>query len=852
MKSSLFEHYKKKYGSGGKLPVRKTGMWYQDGDVVVPSNEITMKGPEGEKDYFDSPILGIGLLSGDTQVMEPGKDYLFPNDEAVVEKKMQMGAKTKAKEVTPEQEARLRKYLKTPQSNEANLPNWLDLSSGATNYARRRNQMTTQELMETPGDISNQVKSAFDQGIEYSIDAGNQLGRFSTQGVYKPFGENSLQDIYSGLTLSKSGKNNSLVISPTQQQVGFRGKTGNINYKRKMTDDETISELAFNLNVLPEALNLYGQGSITDAGVGRTTDGQLMFNPQYKAQAGIRGTVGQLDYNMSGAYDPQQGYSYQGDAELNLLKDRLSLRGNVSGSEKEGLESLSAEARAKLLKNLQVSAGYRQSGNNPGSYNIGLSYNKAFQEGGWANWKPNTGKPYLRTSPAGNAGYSDNARVVTPFTGMDDATRARLDAQKAEEARRKRSGVISQGTPETSYQKAKRKSSFVEQEKERTGSASPMSYVLDMVNPTTYAFAATDLVGNTGSAVSNVAQGNFKEAGSDLLNAGINALQVIPAAKAVKPFGSSLLKGVSKYADDVVQTSKIAGKPALPTYKNVYRAEHANFNTVAKPDDLTGRWALDNPKDAEFYVSNLKTPRGNSYTTSNYFKGEVEPVRIMRDRLPEYKMKQQFAEGMPEEARIMSMGTGKLTDKELASVLGDGAADRMRKGILTEMDYNTMSTAPFMYNTTEGILDANRINQLRKGENTFLGRGKTNLFPDQKQAIDYISNQSKGQKNSSLISKYLPFSTYKNGGEVEDDDDKEMVEGIADILRRVKDKKNRKQIAKKMVEDFEEEEVEYNLDNFMRAAKLMQMGGMSIPGVNGSVVASVPMTLQSQYKKKKK
>jgi len=473
MKSSLFEHYKKKYGSGGKLPVRKTGMWYQDGDVVVPSNEITMKGPEGEKDYFDSPILGIGLLSGDTQVMEPGKDYLFPNDEAVVEKKMQMGAKTKAKEVTPEQEARLRKYLKTPQSNEANLPNWLDLSSGATNYARRRNQMTTQELMETPGDISNQVKSAFDQGIEYSIDAGNQLGRFSTQGVYKPFGENSLQDIYSGLTLSKSGKNNSLVISPTQQQVGFRGKTGNINYKRKMTDDETISELAFNLNVLPEALNLYGQGSITDAGVGRTTDGQLMFNPQYKAQAGVRGTVGQLDYNMSGAYDPQQGYSYQGDAELNLLKDRLSLRGNVSGSEKEGLESLSAEARAKLLKNLQVSAGYSQLKNNPANFNIGLSYNKAFEEG-----------------------------------------------------------------------------------------------------------------------------------------------------------------------------------------------------------------------------------------------GEVE--------------------------------------------------------------------------------------------------------------------------------------------EEEEDDDKEMVEGIADILRRVKDKKNRKQIAKKMVEDFEEEEVEYNLDNFMRAAKLMQMGGMSIPGVNGSVVASVPMTLQSQYKKKKK
>jgi hypothetical protein len=136
------------------------------------------------------------------------------------------------------------------------------------------------------------------------------------------------------------------------------------------------------------------------------------------------------------------------------------------------------------------------------------------------------------------------------------------------------------------------------------------------------------------------------------------------------------------------------------------------------------------------------------------------------------------------------------------------------------MDYNTMSTAPFMYNTTEGILDANRMNQLRKGENTFLGRGKTNLFPDQKQAIDYISNQSKGQKNSSLISKYLPFSTYKNGGEVEDDDDKEMVDGVASILRRVKDPKNRLQLANQLSKQFNRENVKYNLPSFLNKSKV--------------------------------
>lgn len=190
---------------------------------------------------------------------------------------------------------------------------------------------------------------------------------------------------------------------------------------------------------------------------------------------------------------------------------------------------------------------------------------------GALKYTPPASTTFLRTSPGGNAGYSDNARVVTPFTGMDDATRARLDAQKAEEARRKRSGVISQGTPETSYQKAKRKSSFVEQEKERTGSASPMSYALDLVNPATYAFAATDLVGNTGSAVKNVAQGNFQEAGSDLVDASMNALYLLPAvspAKSAARFATTQtplknLYKINPLATNLNKYNRVVGREAV-------------------------------------------------------------------------------------------------------------------------------------------------------------------------------------------------------------------------------------------------------------------------------------------------
>jgi hypothetical protein len=74
-----------------KTPVKSTGMWYQDGDVIVPSNQITMRGPQGQPNYFNSPILGVGMQSGETKVMQPGREYLFPNDASVYETKMQNG-----------------------------------------------------------------------------------------------------------------------------------------------------------------------------------------------------------------------------------------------------------------------------------------------------------------------------------------------------------------------------------------------------------------------------------------------------------------------------------------------------------------------------------------------------------------------------------------------------------------------------------------------------------------------------------------------------------------------------------------------------------------------------------------
>ena len=126
-------------------------------------------------------------------------------------------------------------------------------------------------------------------------------------------------------------------------------------------------------------------------------------------------------------------------------------------------------------------------------------YTPGKKYGGWLDQFQTGGYRYIPPSQRALTFQSSNPSTT-------DNTRANIidpAVKKAAEAAQyaRRVGSISQGTPKSNYQKAKEASSFVEREKQRTGSASPISYVLDVVNPATYGFAATDLVGNTASAV---------------------------------------------------------------------------------------------------------------------------------------------------------------------------------------------------------------------------------------------------------------------------------------------------------------------------------------------------------------
>jgi hypothetical protein len=561
MKSSLFEHYKKKYTIGGKTPIRKTGMWYQNGDVVVPSSEITMKGPEEEKDYFDSPILGIGMLSGDTQVMQPGQEYSFPNDNAVFEtKQFQVGG--------VDVQERLNKYMAQGNKKPSAMPKGLSVTTGLRGI---QNQYLNQNLpTDKTGDLSPQVlealqKSAKNLKIDYSssLNLPGKLGNIGYNSSYGLADPKSTKDLLTDLTYTRSFPGGNVRATKDSQQLNLKSKGSNLNISRNVKDSKVSNQFNFNAQVLPEALSVYGAGQFNPNDV-LTFKGidPLKNQVNAKGNVGVRGTTKNLDYDVKGSYDPKTGLNYQGDAAVRMFKDRLNVSGSAT-TKNQLLDAYNLDASLKLGKNLNLSA-FRRNEDEEKSYGAGVK----------ANLGP-----------------------------------VNLDL----------------------YQR------------------------------------------NT----------NDKNSYGAALNTNIGPVN---------------LSGDVNYDSEAMQ----------------------NYNINADVSLL--RPTIQNPK------------RGNLNLSGNYGASRDEMGTMSRD----YGLKLKYS------------------------------------------------------------------------------------------------------------------NSFEDGGEVEDDDDKEMVEGIADILRRVKDKKNRKQIANKMVDDFDEEDVDYDLENFMQAARLMQMGGMSIPGINGSVIASAPMTLQNQYKNKNK
>jgi len=437
--------------------------------------------------------------------------------------------------------------------------------------------------------------------------------------------------------------------------------------------------------------------------------------------------------------------------------------------------------------------------------------------------------------------YSDNTRVVTPEGNMTDADRERI----AQIELAKRRGSISQGKKETTYEKAKRESSFVEREKQRTGNASPISYVMDAVNPAAVAFAATDLVRNTGSAIKNTAKGNFSEAGNDLLQAGVNALGVLPAA--------SQLKNIAKPLSKLARISPSQSK-SMPTINNFSKFDeltpqsmddiyHRVVNSPGYSDDVQEAidyWqeykhaspSLDKAYTLELgedlpLTRRLKTPL--TFDESGYVINSGKPTAFSaglgNDLLGQHRVHLMAPKGtkvspisraasstsMQGEREILFPTTSKFKKLDTRLNPKTGLEDyiiglEMKKGGIASESV-TCSNCGWSWKISEGGL--NPLSCHKCGGVAKMQMGGMSIPGVNGSVVSNTNAPTLRNKEG-----------YKQGGNIDHSDDKDMVNGVASILRRVKDKDNRLQLANQLSSQFNREKVNYNLNDFLNKSKV--------------------------------
>jgi hypothetical protein len=97
---------------------------------------------------------------------------------------------------------------------------------------------------------------------------------------------------------------------------------------------------------------------------------------------------------------------------------------------------------------------------------------------------------------------------------------------------------------------------------------------------------------------------------------------------------------------------------------------------------------------------------------------------------------------------------------------------------------------------------------------TGLNMGKFNT----PQEAEYASRLRTARYNMLADPVRFQASQLKNGGKTSND--KDMVDGVASILRRVKDPKNRLQLANQLSKQFNREKVKYDLASFLNKSKV--------------------------------
>lgn len=114
----------------------------------------------------------------------------------------------------------------------------------------------------------------------------------------------------------------------------------------------------------------------------------------------------------------------------------------------------------------------------------------------------------------------------------------------------------------------------------------------------------------------------------------------------------------------------------------------------------------------------------------------------------------------------------------------------------------------------------------------YFGDSKMGQHPkDPERKAAFYARHKKNLQNNPYFRAFAR-KTWEEGGQTGSDE--EMLEGVADMLRRVEDENNRKEIAEYMMKNFSEENVSFNPNDFLEDAQVFAQGGEMIKRADGS------------------
>jgi hypothetical protein len=191
-----------------------------------------------------------------------------------------------------------------------------------------------------------------------------------------------------------------------------------------------------------------------------------------------------------------------------------------------------------------------------------------------------------------------------------------------------------------------------------------------------------------------------------------------------------------------------------------------------------------------------------------------------------------FRAGLQGSVNVPSMYSSPITPtlsynkNKFSSYVSPNALGASLEGDRAYLNYNQTREGQTMYRDASAGYNTDKVN-LNAGvnfRNNSLESGQISGSYAFNPNLSITGNYGVSQGESGLNKNYfagLRFNkTFEEGGEIEDDDDKEMVDGVASILRRVKDKKNRLQLANQLAKQFNREKVKYDLPSFLAKSKV--------------------------------